>query len=425
MESIGQILAGINLSQFIPKDRFMAVGIDTGKNKCGVSVVPADITPDSPLEPSAMFYTENNREGFNIMLNRVLKEQERLNARPVFVIEASNVYWKPIYWHLYKQGALIRTVNGVQTKRARGTGSRKNRDDLTDATAIATVFLMGNAHQTKFPEPLWADLRELERMLIFLDKFTSGLKNRMRSTLYQSFPEFETVFPRNTMSSPTTLHLLEEGISDPKRIKEMSVDDLVLILKKGSHGRIGYDKAVRLKELAESSFGVPRGVEGRSKVLGFGAQVIRSIEHDIVKPLMCEIKGILDNIEEARWLTTVDGVGTKTAAIFLGELGNPEWFQRTNQVVAWFGWDPSSSRSSNYQRQINKISKAGSQYGRYGMFNCSLSWMLNCNPVRELYIALRKKGKTHDDATTVIAAKLTRICWAIVRDRKPFDKNMI
>ena len=425
MESIGQILAGLDPSVFKQKDRFMAVGIDAGKKTCGVAIVPADITPDRPLKPCKAFYINNNWQGFNQMLGEVLEEQDRLNVMPVFVIEASNVYWKPIYWHLFKQGALIRTVNGVQTKRARTTGSRKNRDDLVDARAAATVFLMGNAHHTKFPEPLWADLRELERMLIFLDKFTSGLKNRMRTSLYQTFPEFEEVFPNNTVSSPTTLHLLKEGLSSPQRLMETSFDDLTQCLKKGSRGRIGSERAVQLKDLAETSFGIPRGSNGRSTALRFGAQLLEFIDKTITQPLMRDIEKILNNIEEAQWLTTIDGVGIKTAAIFLGELGNPAWFQRTNQVVAWFGWDPSSSRSANYKRLINRISKAGSKYGRYGMFNCALSWMLHCRPIRELYNSLKANGKSHDDAVTVIAAKLTRTCWAIVRDQKPFNVAML
>ena len=140
---------------------------------------------------------------------------------------------------------------------------------------------------------------------------------------------------------------------------------------------------------------------------------------------MHEIEQILDKILQSRWLTTIDGVGKKTAAIFLGELGNPTRFQRTNQVVACFGWNPSSRRSANYQRRINKISKAGSKYGRYGMFNCAISWMLHCKPIRALYNSLREMGKSHDDAGTVIASKLTRICWAIVRDQKPFNVAMI
>jgi len=174
------------------------------------------------------------------------------------------------------------TVNGVQTKRTRSTGSRKNRDDIVDAIAAATVFLMGKAHKTKFPEPLWADLRELERMLIFVDKFTSGLRNRMKSSLFQSFSEFEMVFPKNTVSSSTTIQLLMEGLSDPDRLKEIPVDDLTKTLKKGSHGRIGYERAVHLNELAEASFGIPRGSNGSSIALRF---VLNSLSLLIVKSL--------------------------------------------------------------------------------------------------------------------------------------------
>ena len=111
-------------------------------------------------------------------------------------------------------------------------------------------------------------------LLIFIDKFTSGLQNRMRSSLYQSFPEFEMVFPKNTLSSNTSRHLLMQGLSNAQRLNEISIDDLSTALKKGSRGRIGYDRAVQLKQFADESFGIPRGAKGRSLALRFGAQLL-------------------------------------------------------------------------------------------------------------------------------------------------------
>jgi transposase len=124
-------------------------------------------------------------------------------------------------------------------------------------------------------------------------------------------------------------------------------------------------------------------------------------------------------------LLTINGVGIKTTAIFLGELGNPEWFERTKQVVAWFGFDPSAKLSARSRRQTNHMSKAGTKYGRYAMFNGALSWMLFNPMVKKLYDAKRKMGKSHDDALCIIAAKLVRICWAIVRNNRPCDPNLL
>jgi hypothetical protein len=73
-----------------------------------------------------------------------------------------------------------------------------------------------------------------------------------------------------------------EGLSDPDRLKEIPVDDLTKTFKKGSHGRIGYERAVHLNELAEASFGIPRGSNGRSIALRF---VLNSLSLLIVKSL--------------------------------------------------------------------------------------------------------------------------------------------
>ena len=138
---------------------------------------------------------------------------------------------------------------------------------------------------------------------------------------------------------------------------------------------------------------------------------------------MERIEQVLAGIDHK--LLTINGVGMKTAAIFMGELGNPQWFQRTKQVVAWFGLDPSAKLSARSRRRTNHISKAGTKYGRYGMFNAALSWMFFNPKIRKLYNSKRKMGKCHDDALCTIAAKLVRTCWAIVRDNRPYDPNML
>ena len=433
MQAIGSILKdiipgisqaqGLDLNEASAPHKFIAVGIDPGKKRCGVAIVDATGDPQAYLKPVKEFMISNDRKGLNRMVYESASVARKLHAHPVFVCEATNVYWKPIYWHLHKQGAIIQTVNPLQTKRARGTRMRKTATDKIDARFVAKVFLMGEAHQSKFPPPQWAELRELERLMVFFDRILSGLKNRIHATLYQSFPEWQMAFGKGRHLATTALDLMQRELISPHRLIQISTDELAGVIHKASHGRLGLERAKELKELAEGTFGISLAQDGRSFAVSLLAQTISFVEQQILKPLMLRIEDLLSQIDHQ--LLTIKGVGVKTAAIFLGELGNPHWFQRTKQVVAWFGLDPSAKLSARSRRLTNHISKAGSKYARYGMFNGALSWMLFNPQVKALYMNKRSRGKCHDDALCYITAKLVRICWAIVRDNRPYDPAML
>jgi transposase len=403
--------------------KLMAVGIDPGKTRCGAAIVDPKGDLQAYLNPVKEFIFANNWHGMNRLLKESLAAATKLRAYPVFVVETTNVYWKPIYWHLYNQGALVQSVNPLQTKRARGTRMRKTATDKIDARFVAKVFLMGEAHQSKFPPPQWAELRELTRLLVFFDKTVTALKNRIHTTLYQSFPEWQMAFGKKGCFSATALDLMQQELISPHRLLEISTDQLAGVIKKASRGRLSVDKAQQLQSLAAVTFGISLAQQSRSLAVSLMAQQIEFADKQIIKPLMERIQLVLSGIEHK--LLTIHGLGPKTAAIFLAELGNPKWFQRTKQVVAWFGIDPSAKLSARSRRTTNHISKAGTSYGRYGMFNGAMSWMLHNPRVKQLYDAKRQMGKSHDDALCCITAKLVRTCWAIVRDNCPFDAKML
>lgn len=433
MQSIGSILAkiepgvtgagDIDPKEILADPKFIAVGIDPGKTQCGVAIVDPKGDPQAYLKPVKEFMISNNWHGLNKMLKETINIAEKLRAHPVFICETTNVYWKPIYWHLYNQGAMVQTVNPLQTKRARGTRMRKTATDKIDARLVAKVFLMGEAHKSKFPPPQWAELRELARLMVFFDRVLAGLKNRTHATLYQSFPEWQKTFSKGNHFSATSLDLMQRELISPHRLLEIPTDELAGVINKASHGRLALDKAKELQKMAEVTFGIPIAQESRSFAISLMAKLIKFLEKEIIEPLIVRIELVLAGIDHK--LLTIDGVRIKTAAIFLGELGNLQWFQRTKQVVAWFGLDPSAKLSARSRRRTNHISKTGTKYGRYGMFNGALAWMFFNPRVRQLYDEKRKMGKCHDDALCVITAKLVRTCWAIVRDNSPYNPDLL
>jgi len=55
---------------------------------------------------------------------------------------------------------------------------------------------------------------------------------------------------------------------------------------------------------------------------------------------------------------SIPGIGPLSAAIFLGEIGNPAHFQNARQIVKYAGYDPQES-DSGYRISRKFISKKG------------------------------------------------------------------
>ncbi len=56
-------------------------------------------------------------------------------------------------------------------------------------------------------------------------------------------------------------------------------------------------------------------------------------------------KELLKHLPAAQSLLSIPGVGHLSAAIFLGELGNPAYFRHAKQIIKYAGYDPQESDS--------------------------------------------------------------------------------
>ena len=77
-----------------------------------------------------------------------------------------------------------------------------------------------------------------------------------------------------------------------------------------------------------------------------------------IKDLEREIKELLKEIPLAVYIQSLPGIGPVSCGIFLGELGNPDYFKSPRQIIKYAGYDPKEDDSgSRVGRKI--ISKKG------------------------------------------------------------------
>lgn len=126
-------------------------------------------------------------------------------------------------------------------------------------------------------------------------------------------------------------------------------------------------------------------------------------------------------------LQSIPGIGSHSAALLLGEIGDISLFKKPKQLAAYFGLDPTERQSGSFRGTKNKLSKRGSPYARaalhMGVVNsiCKHGKDSVANPVLLSYYEKKCKNKPAKVAQAASMHKLVFIIFAVLRDQKPFE----
>ena len=149
----------------------------------------------------------------------------------------------------------------------------------------------------------------------------------------------------------------------------------------------------------------------------------------MIKGIEREIKRMLKEIPDARYLLSIPGIGPISAAVFLGELGNPLYFQRARQVVKYAGYDPQES-DSGYRVSRRFISKKGRWLLRKHLFLMSMRVVVLSRYFQAYY---QRKLQTKNrfgqlprkkEILCAVAIKLIKVIFALLRDQRNFEDTV-
>lgn len=93
------------------------------------------------------------------------------------------------------------------------------------------------------------------------------------------------------------------------------------------------------------------------------------------------------------------------------------------QWIAFVGFDVSLAQSGNW-RGRGKLSKRGNAYFRKRLFSAAWGAVMNNTPFRAYYDHLKKKGHSHRAALVIVARKLLRILFTVLKNNKPFSADL-
>jgi len=114
-----------------------------------------------------------------------------------------------------------------------------------------------------------------------------------------------------------------------------------------------------------------------------------------------------------------------TAAVFLGELGNPKHFSNARQIIKYAGYDPKENDSGKSIGR-KRISKKGRWLLRKYLYFMAMRVVHRNQFFRKYYDRkLKKKNRwgqllKKKEALCAVVIKLIKVMFALLRDKKMF-----
>ncbi len=386
------LYVGIDVS----KEKFDACGIeDRGKKVFSVSC---------PM----------NREGFDKL---ILQFSVKNKASLLLGMESTASYHIALFSYLTAKGYRVAIINPLLIANFAKLSLRKTKTDKKDALAIAQFLLLQKeAVLTHIESPLLTELKDLCRRRERLVDLMTSVKNDIKRILSVTFPEIETVTGVFTKS---TLRLLTR-FSSAHAIQKAGYDAVADIVSSRSRGRKTSASVQALLDAATLSIGVASPT--KDLILTQEASLLLHLEEQ-AEEILKRMRTLCDEKmkKDVEILTSMKGVGVKTAPNFLIEMGGDiRVFGDDKKLIAAAGLDPTTYESGKYKGQ-SKISKRGNCHLRRVIWLMTVRVIISNKVFREHYFRRRQEGLIYNMAVLVTANKLIRVMFSMLTHERCFE----
>lgn len=366
------------------------------------------------------FEFSNNVEGFKKLWDRIcwMKVANRLEE-VVVGFESTGPYGEPLVNYLKRKPVKLVQVNPLHTKRMKDLeGNSPSKTDRKDPRVIADVIALGHALSVVIPEGAAAELRRLSQARQRSIQRRTSLYNQLQDLVFVLFPEFLQVM--GNIKTDSAQYLLRH-YPTPGRIVECGLELLSSILRKVSRGKIRKTRVQALWEAAGQSVGIQEGCKGIVLEIH---QILDLIEVSgrLIKQLEREISSSLEQIPYSPFLLSVKGIGEITVAGLIGEVGDFRQFHTVSEITKMAGLDLFEI-SSGAHKGARHISKRGRPLLRKFLYFAAMRCARRRGVMHAVYQSYLRRGIPKVKALIIIARKLLRILFALVRDHSYYVVN--
>ena len=382
------------------------LGLDVGKGEhhaCALDPSGKKLH-DKPLPNDEQrlraLFTQLSRRGRVLV---VVDQPASIGALPVAVARA--------------EGCQVAYLPGLTMRRLADVHPGNAKTDARDAFVIADAART-LPHTLRRVDTGQETLAELEVLVGFDDDLAgeaTRLVNRIRGLLVTIHPALEkAIGPR--LHHPAALELLIT-YGGPDGLHAATAEEL-LATARPLAPRMAGRLVEAVKAALDAQTVIVPGTAAASTVLPHLARSLRSV-HDQRKQVAIQVEEILDAHPLAKVLISMPGLGIRTSARILLEIGDISAFATPGHLAAYAGLAPVTRRSGSSIKGEHPP-KGGNKALKRAMFLAAFASL--SDPVsRAYYDRKRAEGKKHNAALICLARRRSDVIYAMLRDKQPYQ----
>jgi len=272
---------------------------------------------------------------------------------------------------------------------------------------------------------IFRELRTLGKLRERIQRYNTGSKHALKAVLDDYFPELAKIF---WSMDAKGLWAVLENCPFPEDVLRIGIEKLTtLIVRASKRNGEAKLKALKVHSVARETIGLKNvGISDRYRIKMLLEEVRRSSAQ--LKDIEKQMRILLMKIQCAKYLLSIPGVGVLSCAIFLGELGKPEYFRHYKQIVKYSGYDP-IEYDSGQRVGRKRISKSRFIGIRKYLYFMSMR-VVHRSPYFRDYYNRKLRGKNRfgqvlqkKEALCAVAIKLIKVAFALLRDEREFSNE--
>lgn len=372
----------------------------------------------------------NNREGFESIVSKIKLVCKMNNLHKQFDniligMEPTGHYWKPLASFLIQSGIRVVCVNPHHTKKSKEFDDNSpTKSDKKDSLTIARLVVNGHYFDPHIMQGLFGELRVLTNTRFDVMRCLNAVKNKITALLDEYFPEIWTAF-KGVLKGKASRQVLR-SCPFPNYILQIGETGVLSEIKKAVKKTIGISKVKQLIKAAGLSIGVSYGLESSRLRLDALLDELEVCERNISK-IEALMKEKLEATGYSEQILSIKGIGIVTAAMFLGEVGDPLRFDGARQISNYAGFNLVEN-SSGESKSKTTISKRGRAQFRALLNQMAFTMVWSNEEMKALYKYLTTRAKNplkKKQALVVIAKKVITIIHSLLKKQALYDPALV
>jgi transposase len=365
---------------------------------CGLDVHKASVTA-CVLWAEAGGRRRKEKRRFGTFTADLLALADWLRATGVthVAMEATGVYWKPVWNILEGQFAEVLLVNAQHIKAVPG-----RKTDQKDCEWIAELLQHGLLRGSFVPPQPTRELRDLTRYRVSLAHECNRVANRIQKVLEDANVKLASVATDALgASGRAMLKAMLAGQNDPEVLADLAkglLRNKMPALRQALAGRLTEHHRFMLRELLDD--------------LEHTEAKMTTVETEIERRL----RPFQSDIDR---LCTIPGVDRVTAWGLVSEIGlNMDQFPSPHHLASWAGMCPGNAESAG--KRLSGKTRKGSAFLRRHL--CQASWAVSTKKNSYLSALFRRIARTrgHKRATMAVGHAILVIAYHLLRRRTTY-----